>query len=210
MNHEEFTFVAALHGNELTPYFALLEAGVPVVCGNPRAANLQRRFVERDLNASFGEPYGDSLEELQAERLLRKIPEAKPVIDLHTYSCESPPFVVVVDREQLALAERTGIKRIVLMTHNIKAGRALINHRVGVSPEVGMHGSEQAWNVTLQMLQYLGGKSAPERAEHYEVVGTIQESGSYQNFLPHPAGFIPILAGEKAYQHHGLMARRVR
>jgi|GEM_PF-1178508 len=214
MERSPYTFVAGLHGNETTPYFALCSAGIPTILGNPRAAFEGKRFIERDLNASFGCHKTQLIEERRAQELLRCIPSNKPVIDFHTFSCESEPFVVIVDRTQIALASMLGIKKIVLMSHNIKAGYALINHRVGVSVEVGMHGSESAWNTTLKVIEALKNGVPSDTAELHEVYGIIEErisrSGSeYKNFAHHPDGFIPVLAGEKAYIHPGLKSRLI-
>ena len=209
MNYEQITFVGAVHGNETTPYFAALEAAVPIVCGNPRAAFERKRFVDRDLNASFGTEGNGTIEERRSKELLELIPAGRPVVDFHTFSCVSEPFTVIVDRAQLPLAALVGIKKVVLMSYSIKAGHALINYRAGVSPEVGQHDSPLARETTLQVIESIRRGKPRTEIELYEVYGVIPERGDHQNFIPHRDGFIPVLAGELAYTHGGLMARRI-
>lgn len=209
MNELNVSFVGAVHGDETTPYFGACEAGVPIICGNPRAAFERKRFIERDLNASFGTGSKDTLEERRAVELLKLLPSTRPVVDFHTFSCESEPFTVIVDRTQLPLAALVGIQKVVLMTYSIKAGHALINHRAGVSPEVGQHDSLKARETTLNVIESIRRGQPLPALELYEVYGVIPERGDHKNFVPHPDGFIPVLAGERAYSHGGLMARRI-
>jgi hypothetical protein len=209
MSIKELSFVGAIHGNETTPYFAACEVGVPILCGNPRAAFERKRFIERDLNASFGTREQSTLEEHRANELLELLPPEKPVVDLHTFSCVSEPFTVIVDRAQLPLAALVGIRKVVLMTFSIKGGHALINHRAGVSPEVGQHDSPLARETTLQVIDSIKRGKPLREIELYEVYGVIPSRGDHENFVPHRDGFIPVLAGELAYAHGGLMARRV-
>jgi hypothetical protein len=209
MNYKQITFVGAIHGNETAPYFAACEAGVPIVCGNPRAAFERKRYVERDLNASFGTKGGETLEERRARELLKILPVGGPVVDFHTFSCVSEPFTVIVDRAQLPLAALVGIRKVVLMSYSIKSGHALINHRPGVSPEVGQHDSILARETTLQVIKSIRMGKPRAEIELYEVYGVIPERGDHQNFIPHRDGFIPVLAGEQAYTHGGLKARRI-
>jgi hypothetical protein len=76
----------------------------------------------------------------------------------------------------------------------------------GVSIETGQHDSRTAYETTLGIIQ-----NAPSTipAPIYEVFGTISDPGEYVNLSLHPEGFVPILAGEKAYEYYGFMARRV-
>lgn len=208
MSYQDLRFVAGLHGNELAPYFALMELGVPCLLGHPRAAFERKRFIERDLNASFGGD-GVTLEERRAQEILTLLPGDKPLVDLHTFSCESPPFAIVVDSSMIELATTLGISRVVVMSHDIKSGRSLIGQRSGVSIEVGHHDSLAAYQVTQTLLSgAVSGTASP--LELYEAIGIITEPGDYANFVPHQEGFVPVLSGEVAYEHFGLRARRVR
>lgn len=205
----QFQFVTAIHGDESLPVMALASANIPQIVANPRALSFGRRFVEKDLNASFG-CQGKTYEEIRAKELLRVLDPRIPVVDFHTFSASSEPFVVVVDLALLSLAQVCGISRIVYMHHNIKQGHALINYRKGVSIEVGHHtdfGSfEQAKEVCRRLMR---GSIPTTSTEVFEVYDIITIPGRYTNFKPYRDQFIPVLAGEKAYHFYGLKARKL-
>lgn len=208
MKSNEFCFVAGIHGNEIAPLVALNQMGMAPIVGNPTALLQKKRFVEKDLNAAFNSD-GNSLEERRAKELLDLIPKDSCVIDFHTFSCVSEPFAVIVDLKMLPIAIRTGVPHIVYMGFNIKNGHALINHRAGVSVEVGSHESNDALSTTKQVINSLNTNGIKPNYQLYEVQGIIEKPGSYVNFQEHAEGFIPILAGETAYDHFGLKAVKI-
>lgn len=202
----EITFVAGLHGDEYIPVLALASGGTKFIVGNPRALARGTRVYRRDLNRSFGTKSG--YEGVRVQELLRQIPEKSLVVDFHTSMAAEKPFVIVVEPCMLDFARTLGIPRIVYMKHNIKSGRALINHRSGVSVEVGTHTDPKSFQRTLDVVRAArAGKM--RHADLYEVYDTIRRPGRYTNFKVHADGFIPILAGESAYRFYGLKARRV-
>ncbi|OGZ12899.1 MAG: hypothetical protein A3C93_03695 [Candidatus Lloydbacteria bacterium RIFCSPHIGHO2_02_FULL_54_17] len=206
-NDRPIRFVAGLHGNEKAPVRALESRGLRFVLGNPRAYERNVRFIERDLNASFGVEDG-SYEALRAAEILRKIGEKEVVVDFHTTSASSVPFAILTDKKMLPLAERIGVAYAVLMTHNIKKGHALINFRDGISVEMHGYDTEESFQATLHVLRALSEeRSVPVRV--YEVYGVIKELGDYENFTEHPDGFTPVLVGEQSYDFIGLKARRL-
>lgn len=202
-------FVTALHGNEPLPVLALASQGVRQVVANPKALATNKRFVEQDMNASFGTG-GMRYEERRAREVLRQLRPLMSVIDLHTFSAASPPFAIIVDLKMLPLAKRLQLKHIVYMKHNIKAGHALINHVDGVSVEVGKHNDPISFHLALELVERLGrNDTLAIMSEVYEVYDIITTPGSYTNFSLHQEGFFPVLAGENAYNHYGLKARRM-
>ena len=209
MNNTQF--VTAIHGNEIMPTLALASLGVPQIVANQRALLRGVRYIERDLNASFGAG-GDSYEEKRARELEKELKEEKLVLDFHTSSCESEPFVIIVDLEMLPLASSMGIARVVYMKNNIKNGHALINHHRGVSVEVGQHSDPKSFEMTLKIVDRLtkyGVKPEPTRV--YEVYDRITQKDAYTNFQP-KNGIVPVLYGERAYDglgFYGLAAREI-
>lgn len=201
-------FVAGLHGNEQAPVKALRDNGIDFILGNPNAHEKNIRFTESDLNASFG-VLGDKYEEVRAKEILKEIDSDGLVIDFHTTMSASLAFAIVVDKNMIPLAARTGLGLVVLMSHNIKDGHALINHRDGISVESGVHNTKESYDTTLWVVENIKfGKEYPVRI--YEVYDKITEPGEYVNFQDHPDGFIPVLAGEKAYNFYGLKAREIK
>lgn len=203
--------MTAVHGNEILPTLALASVGKEQVVANPRALSQGVRFVERDLNASFGTE-GNSYEEKRACELMKLIDPKSLVIDFHTFSCESEPFAIIVDLDMIPLASSLGLKYVVYMKHNIKAGHALINHRDGVSIEVGGHSEERSFENTLKILERLENDEIhPEKVRVFEVYDRIKEKGDYKNFIE-KYGVVPVLYGERAYPgqgYYGLLAREI-
>lgn len=205
---KNITFVTALHGDEIVPVLALNEMGVKHVIGNPKAFIERKRFIDADLNSSFGKESRD-YESKRANEILQLIKPEQLVIDLHTFTNPSPTFVIIVDLEMLPLAKKVGIPRVVYMKHNIKAGGALINHRRGLSIEVGQNTQEESYFQTKNVVDSLKSKK-DRKIDLYEVYGIIEEPGTYKNFEMHSSGFIPILAGKSSYKHFGLKANKIK
>ena len=203
-------FVAGLHGNECIPVFALAETGIAPIIGNPKALSDGKRFLDSDLNSSFGLK-GKGYEIKRAKEILNLIPKNSKVIDLHTFSAKSEPFVVIVDKKMVKLACQTGLKHIVLMDYNIKKGNALINYRDGISIEVGHHQDYRSFTTTMEIVNNLRvGKVKTNGVSLYSVFGIIRKKGKYINFKQHKDGFVPVLAREKAYNFYGLKAKKIK
>lgn len=205
---KKIIFVAGLHGNEKMPVRALTENNIPFVLGNPKACEKNIRFIERDINASFGLS-GKEYECIRAEEILNEINEDEFVIDFHTTTNEAQPFVIIIDEKMVPLAKQTGVERVVFMRYNIKKGHALINYRKGISIEVGTHQDQRSYQTTMNIV-----KNVLNQEKHsvvlYEVYDEIRKSGNYENFQEHKDGFIPILAKEPEYEREGLFGLKAR
>lgn len=205
---QNIVFVAGLHGNEQMPVRALTENGMPFILGNPMAYEKNVRFIEQDINASFG-LVCKNYECIRAQEILDEIPENSLVADFHTTTNEDRPFVIVVDEIMIPFARKTGIERVVLMRHNIKKGNALINRRNGISIEVGRHKDQESYKTTSNVAQSI--LNGTERSVVlYEVYDEIRKPGNYENFLEHQDGFIPVLAQEPEYECEGLFGLKAR
>lgn len=205
---KKIIYVAGQHGNEYLPLLALASSGEEFVVGNPRALARGTRWYQSDLNASFGSKK-KNYEARRAKELLKHIPKSAQVVDFHTSIAAKVPFVIIVDLAMLSFALTAGVRRIVYMKHNIKKGGALINHRNGISVEVGQDHDKASFEQTLQVVKSVKRGGKVTKPLLYEVYGTITKRGSYTNFKPHKDGFIPVLAGETSYKFYGLKARLV-
>jgi len=208
---QKIQFVTAVHGNEIMPTLALASEGIDQIVGNPQAVAKGVRFIEKDLNASFGTS-GDTCEEKRARELGKTLDNTKLVVDFHTFSCVSEPFAIVVDLDMMPLASSLGVKHVVYMKHNIKGGHSLINYHQGVSVEVGGHNDPKSFEMTERVVEKLKRDGIkPDKVKVYEVFGRIEEKGEYINF-EEKNGFIPVLYGELAYDSagfYGLKAREI-
>lgn len=208
---QKIQFVTGVHGNETMPTLALASEGIDQIVGNPAAIAKGVRFIEKDLNASFGAG-GDTSEEKRARELDSLLDKKRLVIDIHTFSCISEPFAIVVDLDMMPLASSLGVKHVVYMKHNIKGGHSLINYHRGVSVEVGGHNDPKSFEITKKVVKKLMKDGIkPDTVKLYEVFGRIEEKGEYINF-EEKNGFIPVLYGEMAYDStgfYGLKAREI-
>jgi len=203
-------FVAGLHGNEYLPVLALASKQIPFTVGNPKALAEGVRFIEVDLNKSFGKNDG-TYESDRAVTILDEISEETTVVDFHTSDTADTPFVIVTDLAMLPLARLTGIPHVVYMKHNIKEGYALINHRNGISIEVGKHKNSQSFQKTLEIVENLE-LNREHSLEVYEVYGKINAPGAYENFTLFQnadESFYPIFVGEQSYDFIGLRTRKL-
>ena len=151
--NKEVHFVAGLHGNEKGPIRALKESDESFIIGNPLECDKNTRFIDRDLNASFG-TLGNTYEEKRANELLNQISVNDKVIDFHTTSAHTPSFAIVTDIKMFSFAERSGLGYAVLMTHNIKKGGTLINHRDGVAIEIEGYDTPHSLSETLKVMSH--------------------------------------------------------
>lgn len=204
-------FVTAVHGNEVMPTLALASIDEPQIVANPRALAQRVRYTEHDLNASFGTK-GKTYEERRAREIDQILEPEKLVVDFHSFSIESEPFAIVVDLAMVPLASSLGVKHVVYMKHNIKAGHALIDHHKGVSVEVGRHSDPQSFEITLGIVRLLKKNGIkPTRVRVYEVYDRITSRGNYINFKEKD-GVVPVLYGARAYDglgFYGLAAREI-
>ncbi len=202
-------YVTGIHGNEIAPILALASLGKRQLVANPLGVAKRMRYVEKDMNASFGLESGE-YEVRRAKEVLREIDGREVVIDLHTFRGQSDPFVIVVDKKMLRLAARLGMEKVVYMKFNPKQGHALINYRQGVSVELGQHDDyERVFSRVKRMVRRLE-DDLEDEIEIYEVIGKYEQEGDYRNFVKNVDGYYPVLASKKAFEIHGWYALKAR
>jgi hypothetical protein len=197
-------YITGIHGNERVPVVALASIGVPQIVANERALAINQRFIDTDMNRSFGRD-GHCYEIDRAREVLESLTD-EPLIDFHTMSADSEPFSIVVDKKMIPLAKTLGLP-VVYMKRNIKKGYSLINHHDGVSVEAGIHDTQEAYDMT-KLIHRRAEFGAEIDVDVYEVYDKIIEPGVYKNFVEQD-GFYPVLAGERAYDFFGLKAKKV-
>ncbi|MBT4651528.1 hypothetical protein HOC13_03320 [Candidatus Woesearchaeota archaeon] len=119
---------------------------VKLMYANLPAEEVGERFVEKNLNRVFpGNPCGE-LEERIAEGLLGNLSECDLVLDIHSTSYPTTPFVIstVDDNNFYQLASETGLGHYVIMTPDMAKGKSLIDYvnsqnGKGISFEAGTH-----------------------------------------------------------------------
>ena len=213
-----YKIITAIHGDEIAPVIAMALLNKEQLIANPKALVKKKRFIFKDMNASFGVD-DEYYEAKRAREILQQIEKSEIVIDLHTFVGKSPSFVIVVDKKMLPLACSLGFSRIIYMKRNPKKGHALINHRNGVSVELGRDQDiatvVQNAKQMFARLDALSGKTLPDLAsihnrKVYEVFSTYKKQGTYVNFRKQQDGNYPVLASSKAFKIHGFYALKAR
>lgn len=187
---------SAMHGNEDIGVYILsslktrqiINGRLRLIIANPNALFYNERFLQDDLNRIFpGEigaknQRGEKAERDLAAKLVNIVEDANFLVDLHTASTETDPFVILTKKEEhrLEFAEKTGIQKIVLIES--KNNNSLVDFvKSGIGVELGLHGSISAYNRGLQAVNNIlsdlrmNGKSVQRDVEHeyYELYGSI-------------------------------------
>lgn len=232
-------FVVGVHGNEQAPVRVIrkFKGKVNYVVAHKLVLKKRVRFIETDLNRSFPGNSSGALEERLAAKLLLKLKKADEVVDIHTATCSTPPFLIMtkLTKKHFDLVKRLEIKRVVYMKKSIASGRALIDHvNVGVTLEAGYDKSKKTKEIIDQVLDsYRPGKKSLDKKEYFSVFTILKKREenerlveSIKSFrlvkrgamLSHGDGYVrrsmvafyPILPREKSYKRIlCLAARRV-
>jgi succinylglutamate desuccinylase len=127
----DLTIAGLIHGVEvaglavLVDLLTLVTSGrlaislsLGVALGNVPAARQQKRFVERDLNRSFGRPDTTSAEDRRADDLERLFSRSHYLLDIHQVklSCDRPFWIFPYTKSGFAFA-RAVAPEVSLITH---------------------------------------------------------------------------------------------
>lgn len=145
------TFVACMHGNEKAGIEILerlreqliIQGTMRLVVANPKAVIMSKRFVEQDLNRCFPGKIDGKFEEQLARQLRRQLSNSDFLVDLHSTTAQTPPFIITRQYQRLVkdLIEAAGIKKVVIRP---RSGVALIDWvKVGIGIELGPHDAPQ-------------------------------------------------------------------
>ncbi|MFH0798469.1 MAG: succinylglutamate desuccinylase/aspartoacylase family protein, partial [Candidatus Woesearchaeota archaeon] len=134
--------VCCVHGNEKYGLETVKRLKRKAACfvANKEALRMNARFIDADLNRSFpGNPYGNHEERIAFE-LAAKLSGFDCVIDLHSSSNSCPLFGIITKPDNISLAMKLGLERLVVMPRGFADGKALIDHaKSGISLEIGPH-----------------------------------------------------------------------
>lgn len=226
--------VGALHGNEpcgLTVFDRLLDPLNPVrqrlthgtlilIHGNPAATHEGKRFTTGgvDLNRLFDFGFEATLphakwtyEHARAVELRALLEQLDCVLDLHSSTLESPPFVITPP-ESLLLADQLGCPFVSWGWDGpgIFSGRVLVSvparlGRLAVAVECGQHDAptsrENAWNAVERFLFAMGLLSGPPPVAlphaRVEVMYRVGKPSDPFTFARPWKGFDRVARGEK-------------
>jgi succinylglutamate desuccinylase len=159
----DLTISALIHGVEVaglavvvelltlvTSGFLRLNINLGVSLGNLGAAHAGKRFVERDLNRSFGRSEASTLEDRRAKELEKLFGQSKVLLDIHQVKlfCDRPFWIFPFTRAGFDFARTVG-GDVSLITHwgkgfsaDGKCSDEWVNSKggVGVTIELGQNG----------------------------------------------------------------------
>jgi hypothetical protein len=214
------SIVCCMHGNEtlgeeVVEQLHATDFGIRIrwVVANVQARKLMQRYIESDLNRSFpGNPNG-TYEEQLAVQIANTIEGTQCVLDLHTTTANTAPFVIMTkpSENNRRIAAAVPIKKLVHIPKDLSKGKALID----IFPGAAIECSERtpvsdllSW--VKSFIENWKSKSI-EAQEEYEGTGLLQGDTILENFSYIPAGitigttiveagFYPVLSGEVAYK----------
>jgi len=217
--------VCCLHGNEKCGLEVIkkLPSNVTSFIGNEKALELNKRFIDCDLNRNFPGDKDGNYEEKLANDLIEKLINFEYVIDIHSSSNECPLFGIITNpnKDKINLAEKMGLNKLVIMSESFASGKSLIDFvNCGISLEVGPHNRiENSNEIREAILNLINNEINEKEMSIFEVVQIIkkQDEGEIiiKNFEEVNKGdilikgennqiaefdFIPVLVNEEAYK----------
>jgi hypothetical protein len=209
--------VTCMHGNEPLGKQALDLVHLPTdmnivsIVAHPEAVRLRKRYVETDLNRSFPGSVDGSMEERLALQLHHALADRDFVIDIHTTTAITEPFVIAVSESTLDLVDATPLPFAVFMPPHFAKGKSLLDHVRGISLEFNEHtpASEVA-AVVETLLQNVRTGSIAGPKVHFKGVDVLLGNAILPNFTlikqgtrigdkVAPRDFYSVLSGEQAY-----------
>jgi len=175
----KLALVCGLHGNEPYGLEVANRLNVPYFVGNEKALELNKRFIEVDMNRCFPGSVDGNFEERLAASLLEKLKDYDAVIDLHSSSNNCPIFGIITkpNEEKLELAKNLGLDKLVIMSDALASGKSLIDHiNLGISLEVGPHlAVGNVDKIVEKVNNLIEGKNKNKDLEVYEVFEIIKK-----------------------------------
>jgi succinylglutamate desuccinylase len=163
--------VACVHGDEYYGRSVLsklrkigpVNGAIKGIFANKKAYFEEVRYIEQDLNRSFPGNNAGNYEERIATKIIKKLKKCDFVIDLHSSSTATPPFIILskLARTHMEFIKNIPVEKVVCMPKSVAHGRALIDHcRCGISLEMGLHTkkglSEEAFNILINSFANMG------------------------------------------------------
>ncbi|MCA9340693.1 MAG: succinylglutamate desuccinylase/aspartoacylase family protein [Candidatus Saccharibacteria bacterium] len=211
--------IAATHGNELLGiklYQRLLQKHSPLlehidfIVGNPKAYALGKRYIDCDLNRSYGVD-GSQYEQRRAREIIEYAQLTKPdlILDMHTTSCHQPNCLIVrnlsgaMKRRFLAASHIDAVLQVEPMNDIGTIGDNVVGYEI---PNRAI--SAKILDDIVQDLQRFIEGSAPHthktlfkmRGKIYKADTTSDQVKSFINFQMHELGYVPIMTGNNSYK----------
>ena len=209
--------VACLHGDEplgahvLNKFLSISRGMAKLIIANEEAMEMQKRFLEADLNRSFPGKADGLHEERLACELLNALDGCDYVIDIHTTTAKTDPFVITTNCEN-RLVHYIPLKKVIYMSPILASGKALIDFVSGVSLEYNeCHDADKIIDDIQKAVVNIADDRKIYGQEFYKIYGKLEQGSNLVNFKwTSIAGeeFFPVLYGARSYAFSCLKAVR--
>lgn len=215
--------VGASHGNELLGVklyermlrkrLAILEQ-IDFIIGNPRAFATKKRYIESDINRSYGITSPEGYEELRAREITTYINKTKPslVLDMHTTVCDQPPCLIMhnlegeMKRRYLRGSHVDKILQIKPLNDIASLGDNIIGYEVS-NRDINL---ELLDNIITDLENFICGLTVSKTKRVFIMKDKIFKKDvtdeivkTFVNFEMHSLGFVPIMTGSNnSYKQH--------
>lgn len=211
--------IGATHGNELLGvklYERLLQKRSPLlehidfIIGNPRAYVAGQRYIDCDMNRSYGKK-GQAYEETRTREIAKYIRQSKPdlVLDMHTTTCKQPICLIVGDtdgdtkRRFLRASHVEAILQVQPMDSIVTLGDNIAAYEVPNDQIT----TQLLDNIIADLQRCVDGVEDYARKRLFAMSNKIfkrdvtpEQAATFVNFELHPLGFVPIMTGENSYK----------
>ncbi|MCM2325595.1 MAG: succinylglutamate desuccinylase/aspartoacylase family protein [Candidatus Woesearchaeota archaeon] len=153
---------------------------IEILEGNPRAIKNKKRFMKKDLNRIFPGKIDGDYEEKLAHDLKRRLKRFDYVIDIHTTTTVSEPFLIMTKKTAgiKELVDAFPLKDVVFMNDDIAKSKALIDHvKCGVSVEFTKGITlDSAYETIKETIENICSKKKVEEKRYYEIIKIIEKA----------------------------------
>lgn len=196
-------FTVGVHGDEHSPV-KVVQSKMParnyLIC-HKLALEKNIRYLERDLNRSFPGKINGTLEEQLAFNLIPYIRQYQFIVDIHTATCSTPPFIILTKTSpaHVKLAAQTGLRHIVIMNRQFGAGKSLVDFvTTGISIESGRENSTKTESIISSILDKIQNKSYRKTSfVFYQVSRTLLKNDSNEFLVRDIKSFKLVSAGKQ-------------
>ena len=218
--------LVALHRQLKNGEIKLARGKVSLLLGNPHAYQKDQRYVDRDLNRSFHDPDGTTLEGRRAIEIIKYLnrnSDMMALLDLHSVSIGDFKICVYEKQNPQSLDLTLSISNLPLhfAFHPEHMRGTLIeaagkHHICGLIVECGNHVSRQGVNTALEHIESLLGhyhlvkgsfsseRSIPETITQYESIQFIKPGANFRFLIDGVKTGTKLTGGEKfAQDDHG-------
>ena len=211
--------IGATHGNELLGpklYERLLRKRSPLlehldfIIGNPRAYAQRVRYIESDLNRSYGQG-NTTYEERRANEIQQYINDTRPdlVVDMHTTTTVQPNIVIVgnTTNHQVKTFLRACHLHQILKVQPMHDSASITDNLIAY--EVPNRNISPALldEIESDLMRFVAGETHDGSRLLYEMTEKIYQKDvtpaqfkTFVNFEMHPLGYIPIMTGNNSYK----------